>query len=146
MIAKGIGMNQITPESLRHDGWQQFEDIGFGLTLGPVWYRKQDERTAYGLLAGAKHINRNGTVHGGVLLGLADHALGHASGEATGGAKQATIHLNLDFVAPAFDGDFVLVDTLVTRRTRAIVFVEGKLRVQSKTVATASGIWKVLGA
>ncbi len=139
-------MSQTTPEFLRQAGWRQFQETGFGATLGPVWYRTENEHTVYGLLAEAKHINRNGTVHGGVLLGLADHALGHASGEATGGAKQATIHLDLDFLAPAFEGDLIFVDTLVTRRTRAIVFVQGTLSVNSKTVATASGLWKVLGA
>jgi Uncharacterized protein, possibly involved in aromatic compounds catabolism len=134
-----------TPDELRQMGWREHSEPGFADTIQSFWTLDAPEGKRYGLLVEARLLNRNGTLHGGALLALADHALGYTSSDTTGGTKQATIHLGLDFVAPAYENEFVSVETSVTRRTRSIVFVNAVLSVEDRIVATASGLWKMLG-
>jgi acyl-coenzyme A thioesterase PaaI-like protein len=42
-------------------------------------------------------------------------------------------------------GDFVEMDCEVVRKTRSVVFMRGTLTVGGRIVATADGIWKLLG-
>jgi uncharacterized protein (TIGR00369 family) len=127
-------------------GWIPDHEVGFMQSAGPTWRRREGEALRLALLTGDQHANRNGVVHGGVILALADHGLGMISLDRTGHSNQATISLNVQFVSPAALGDFVEVDAEVVRQTRSIVFLRGTLRVGSRVVATADGIWKILGS
>jgi len=69
----------------------------------------------------------------GVLAG----AVGRQSG-----AASVTVHLSLDFLSMARAGDWVLGDARVTRQTKDLVFVEGRVRVGGREVMRASGIFK----
>jgi acyl-coenzyme A thioesterase PaaI-like protein len=42
-------------------------------------------------------------------------------------------------------GEFVEVRSEVVRATRSVVFLEAKMLVGDRVVATASGIWKIIG-
>jgi uncharacterized protein (TIGR00369 family) len=128
------------------NGWEPDSEIGFMHLAGPTWRRREGKRLKLGLLTGDQHANRNGVVHGGVLLALADHGLGMVSLDQTDCYRQATISLNLQFVSPANLGDFVEVDAEVVRQTRSVVFLRGTLQVSARTVATADGIWKILSS
>ncbi|MBM3556959.1 MAG: PaaI family thioesterase [Alphaproteobacteria bacterium] len=55
-----------------------------------------------------------------------------------------TISLNTDFVSGAKPGDWIDGEAEITRKTRNLVFVSGRLSVEGKTVLNASGIWKIL--
>ena len=125
-------------------GWVPDHEVGFMQFAGPAWRRRESEKLQLALMTGGQHANRNGVVHGGVLLALADHALGMISLDRTGHFGQATISLNVQFVSPAAIGDFIEVDAEVIRQTRSIVFLRGTLRVGPRVVATADGIWKIL--
>ena len=127
-------------------GWSRLDETGYSELIGPLWRRVEDDDALHGLLAASAHLNRNGTVHGGVLLGLTDHALGHVSGRANDGARQATTQLDMQFLAAAREGDFVVVRGTVMRRTRSLMFMRGEVSVGDRTIAVASGIWKILGA
>lgn len=135
----------MTADKLRQMGWQESREPGFASTVGAFWTLDDADEQRYGLLVDARHLNHNGTLHGGALLALADQALGQTSAAATGVLKQATIHLGLDFVAPAFENEFVVAETSLTRRTRSVMFVSAILTVEGRIIATASGLWKTLG-
>lgn len=125
-------------------GWVPDQEIGFMQFAGPTWRRREGGELQLALLTGEQHANRNGVVHGGVILALADHALGMVSLDRTGHSGQVTISLTVQFVSPAALGDFVEVHAEIIRQTRSIVFLRGILRVGSRVVATADGIWKIL--
>ena len=69
-------------------------------------------------------------VHGGVLSALVDMAIGGALGtthdNAGGGVGQATLDLNVSFLATAGDGDLVAEGRLL-RRGRTIAFGEARI-------------------
>ncbi len=96
-------------------------------------------------VAAEKHLNHIGIVHGGMLMTFADQAMGMTGRRATGEKPHATIELNIQFVGAVQLGDFVEAHCDVVRKTRSVLFIESKMYVGERMVATASGIWKILG-
>ena len=125
-------------------GWQKVKAGAFLETIGPIWRRSDRGRTLCGLVVTDKHTNRAGFAHGGVLTTLLDSALGLASAEAQGGGQQATIGLNVQFIAPVRVGDFITVECEVVKATRTLMFMQGTLRAGDNICATAQATWKIL--
>ncbi len=125
-------------------GWQKVKAGAFLETIGPIWRRRDADRTLCGLVVTGKHTNTGGFTHGGVLTTLLDSALGLASAEAQGSHQQATIGLNVQFIAPVRVGDFIVVECEVVKATRTLMFMQGTLRAGDNICATAQGTWKIL--
>jgi uncharacterized protein (TIGR00369 family) len=123
-------------------GWKPVKPIGFGKLIGPIW-RYGDAR--FGILVEAKHLNFANIVHGGVLATLADQAMGMTAFRANADKPHATIELNMQFIGAVRLGEFVEAHCEVVRLTRAIIFMQCKLVVGDRVVATATGIWKIRG-
>ncbi len=118
---------------------------GFIGLSGPLWMRGSGEELAVGLLLDDRHSNNHlGTVHGGVLMTLADVGLGAGVYAALGGSNCVTVSLQTQFVSVARTGEFLVCQAEVIRKSRSIVFVRGLISVGDKVVASAEGIWKVL--
>lgn len=146
-------MTEISPELVwaaptgfdpAREGWERRSDEGFVGLIGPFWQRRDNDRSALGLLTEPKHHNRRGVVQGGVLMTLADRALGTGAWHETGGKPQATVQLDVHFVETVKIGEFVEARGQVVRRTHSLVFMRGTLVVGSRVVATADGVWKIL--
>ena len=128
------------------NGWEPYvPSTGFGELVGPFWRREDDAGPRFGFIVAPKHLNRIGIAHGGMLMTFADQAMGLTAHRATGGKRHATIELGLQFVGAVHPGDFVEARAEVVRVTRAVIFMNAKMRVRERVVATASGIWKILG-
>jgi uncharacterized protein (TIGR00369 family) len=124
------------------NGWDRVTAHNFGELIGPVW-RKGDG--LFGIVTADKHRNHRSMLHGGVLMSFADQAMGMTGRRATGDKPHATIEMNMQFIAGVEIGDFVEAHCDVVRITRSVLFIESKLKVGARIVATASGIWKILG-
>jgi acyl-coenzyme A thioesterase PaaI-like protein len=59
-------------------GWIPEPPEGFIGLVGPIW-RSPDVVGHFRLLTAPKHQNRNGVVHGGMLMTLADRAMGYTA-------------------------------------------------------------------
>jgi uncharacterized protein (TIGR00369 family) len=123
-------------------GWKVIKQSGFGELAGPIW-RNGDAR--FGFLVEAKHLNFADIVHGGMLVTLADQAMGMTALRATGNKPHATIELNIQFVGAVRLNEFVEAHCEIVRVTRAIIFMQCKLVVGTRLVANAAGIWKIRG-
>ena len=128
-----------------HDGWDADTDPDFIGLIGPLWRRNDGEGWSYAFLAESKHQNRRGVVHGGMLTAFADQALGFTAWHVNERQSQATVQLDVHFINAVRAGDFVEARCKVVRRTRSLLFMSAVLVVGSRVVATASGVWKVLG-
>ncbi len=126
-------------------GWSELDDEGFAEAAGPYWQRANQAGFDYGFVAEKRHRNRNGHVHGGVLLAFADQAMGMAAWNASGKNLQVTAQLNFQFVAGVRVGEFVEARCTVVRATRSLVFMTAVLSVSDRVVATTSGVWKLIG-
>ena len=123
-------------------GWDVVEAHNFGQHVGPIWRRGD---ALFGFVAAEKHRNHIGIVHGGMLSTFADQAMGMTGRRATGEKPHATIELTMQFVGAVQLGDFVEAHCEMVRITRSVLFIESKVKVGDKIVASASGIWKILG-
>ena len=64
---------------------------------------------------------------------------------ASSNKPHATIELNMQFIGAVRIGEFVEAHCEVVRLTRAIIFMQCRLAVGIRTVANATGIWKIRG-
>jgi acyl-coenzyme A thioesterase PaaI-like protein len=126
-------------------GWEAYRDDGFVGLVGPFWSRPEGDGFRYGFMAEPKHHNRRGVVQGGMLMTFADRSMGMTCWYANGRQPQATIQLDMHFVDAVRIGEFVEAHCRVVQRTRSVVFMGGDLMVGERLVATAKGVWKVLG-
>jgi len=126
------------------NGWERYPTVGFNEWVGPLWRHDDGKRLRFGVVIAPKHLNRIDIVHGGMLATFADQAMGMTARTVTGGKKHATIELSVQFVGSVQLGEFLEAHGEVVRATRSIVFMRSKLLVGTRTVAIASGIWKIL--
>lgn len=123
-------------------GWRARRVPGLLERIGPLWTRREDDGWGYGLLLDESHCNGAGMVHGGVVTTLADHALSALAWEAAERHPCITIQLGSQFLAPIRPGDFLEARGAVVQRGRSLLFMEGRLSVGERDVASASGVWK----
>ena len=108
-------------------GWLKNAEPGFTSYVGPLWEQRVGGRMRYGLLLCELHVNINGTVHGGVVATFADFALALESRRVNDNARQSTIQLDIHFVDAGHVGDFMESECDVTRKTRSLTFVSGRI-------------------
>ena len=83
-------------------------------------------------LAEERHTNPAGIVHGGMLTTLLDHALSVIAWEANERKPCITVALDVQFLAPARPGDFVVAAGRIVRQTSSLVFMQGSLTVDGR--------------
>ncbi|MGD0192244.1 MAG: PaaI family thioesterase [Rhizomicrobium sp.] len=129
------------------DGAEEASGAAFGKYVGPVWRLPDGEDGAlkrYALIVTDVHMNSAGSVHGGMLMTLADMAMSQTSRLMSGAKSSATVSLNCDFVAPGRLGDLIEAQVRVTRKTRTMVFVSAELVSAGRVILVATGLWKIL--
>src|SRR5215831_10404133 len=117
----------------------------FEIHVGPVYEKGGKGAKRYALRVDNRHVNRRGVVHGGMCLTFADAALGQAAWDATDHAPSVTLNMQTHFLRGVVKDDLVEVVPLITRKTRALVFIRGDFMVGGETVMTVSSVWKLLG-
>jgi uncharacterized protein (TIGR00369 family) len=126
-------------------GWDMVEPLGFGDLIGPLWQRTDGAISRFGFVVAAKHLNFNNILHGGMLATLADQSMGMTAQRATGIRAHVTIELNIQFIGTVRLGEFVESHCELVRAGRSIVFMQTKLVAGARIVASATGIWKIVG-
>src|SRR5271169_706892 len=122
-------------------GWERVKAHNFGELVGPIWRRGDP---LFGFVAGEKHGNHIGIVHGGMLATFADQSMGMTAQRATGNKPHATIELNMQYIGAVKSGEFVESHCEIVRITRSIIFMRSTLMVGDRVVAISSGVWKIL--
>lgn len=115
----------------------------FSLHNGPYFHRTNEEMTEQAFFALPRHANGLGLVHGGMLTAFLDGLLGAAVFRATR-KTGVTIHLSVDFLHMARIGEWVLGEARVTRATRDVAFVEGRVHVGDHDVVRGAGVFKLM--
>lgn len=126
-------------------GWEMFEGQGFVDHVGPFYIRPEaNGLKSFGFVAEPRHANLIGVVHGGMLMTLADRALGVGAWDAAGGKPSVTIQFDMQFLSAVKMGEFAELTPELVRLTRSLVFMRGTLTVGGKAAAAANGVWKIL--
>ncbi len=127
-----------TPSNFRHWEGDKAEDY-----IGPFFFTMNGENSQTAFRVQEHHCNAHDSLHGGVLMALADYTLCLC---ANGGENEsvATVSCNNEFIAPAFKGDLVQGSGELIKRGGSMVFVRCKLRVEEKVVLTGSAVIKCI--
>lgn len=127
--------------------WRTIRGEGFNRTVGPIRFARASDNQWHACLEiEDRHINSGGVCHGGVLLTLADVAMGAASFEAAGGHPCATIELGSHFLAATKHGQMALAVARQERTVRELSFMSVTIHAGGRPVVRASGIWKYLAS
>ena len=120
---------------------------GFNLYVGPL-YRLPDSHEGavkrFAFVAGEKHMNAAGSIHGGMLMTFTDVAMSRTSRLISGAPACSTVSLACDFVGPGRLGELIEARVRVTRRTRTLVFMSGEILAADRTLLVANGLWKIV--
>ena len=90
------------------------------------------------------HLNAAGITHGGFVATFVDAGAGTAAHRSADQNPCVTISLELKFISAVKLGQELVGKTKIQKKTKSMVFLTCKLTAEDKTVATASGIWKIL--
>lgn len=127
------------------NGWSPFDGHGFVDHVGPFCVRREASGLrSFAFVAQPKHANLIGVVHGGMLMTLADRALGVAAWDAAGGKPSVTVQFDMQFLSAVKMGEFAEMTPQLVRATRSLVFMRGDLTVGGRTAGAANGLWKIL--
>jgi uncharacterized protein (TIGR00369 family) len=113
---------------------------------GPLYGRMDGEQFVLGFLCERKHCNPMLACHGGMLATLADMLLLLATNIQTQlGQFLLTVSLDIDFVGPVMEGDWLEGRAQVLRAGRSVIFTEGRMTVRGACVARVNAILKPSG-
>lgn len=121
----------------------QVDQSGFGAYAGPVLRKDGD---AFTFEIAEHHLNGDERLHGGMMMTLASIVLGEVAKQTVAerqGAKVRPLSLNCDFVSAGEKGDVVEGRAEVTRATRTVLFISGDLRVGTRILMTATGVYAI---
>ena len=127
------------PEAI-HSGAHNLVGYNVDLTAG-------DGSSRVTLDIGPQHLNRNGTLHGGIIAMMLDAAAGFAASRAhspTGFTQVVTVSLNTQYLAPAKSGQ-VIATGRMSGGGVSIAYAGAELRNSNgRLLASATGVFKRL--
>ena len=89
------------------------------------------------------HMNAAGVTHGGFIMSVLDSGMGTAAHSVIDG-KAVTITLDIKFIAGSKQGEEIIGYAKIKKKTKSLIFMQGELKSNDTTLATAEGIWKIL--
>lgn len=114
---------------------------------GPIYITHAAGGTLFGLRVQAKHGNRVGGLHGGVLATLADMAMGYScSFTRQPPLRLVTVSLSVDYAGGADEGDWIEARVDVQKVGRRVAFANCFIWRGEERIARASGSYLVLDA
>jgi uncharacterized protein (TIGR00369 family) len=117
----------------------------FLASLGPLYAKKTEQGLVIAMRIEERHLNTRGIAHGGMLVTLADSALGIAI--ATAGQEPSrprafvTVNLSVDFIRSAHEGDLVEAHVGIENLGARLAFATCFLQVGSRRILRASGVF-----
>lgn len=153
MVGAQQGLLQPDDEALRAEGFVRYETPSpFVNFIGGCWVRI-GEGAGQGAGQGGADValrvlpelcNTHGTLHGGMLLVLADQVLAMTSKVLTRRTGM-TMHVDADLLASAPEGALVRGRARILRQTKSTAFVEGHLHHGEEMILRASAVVRLLG-
>jgi acyl-coenzyme A thioesterase 13 len=112
---------------------------------GPFYVKGRGAQLRIGLRVQEHHLNGRGQLHGGMLMTMADIALGYAMSTSTEPPLNAvTSSMSVDFAGGARVGDWVESAVDIQKLGRTLAFANVYLSVGDQRIVRASGIFAVV--
>ncbi len=115
--------------------------------LGPLFFKKVNGQPVIALRIESKHLNIRGIAHGGMLVTLADSALGIVLSMSRDPPQpMVTVSLTTDFVEAARPGEWVEAHVDIQRVGGRLAFANCYLTVGERRILRASGVFALMPA
>ena len=131
-MSKDFEQLSIKPGYMKHNGGLLFKEIS----------KKEYE---FKTTIKENHLNSSGITHGGYIASIIDAGAGTGAHRATENLPCVTISLDIKFIGTTKLGDEVIGFTKIQKKTKSLVFLICHLECNGKMIASASGIWKIMG-
>lgn len=138
-----LGDDHGMEDFLTRNGWVFDSADGFIAHIGGLWHLTNQAGNHYGFVTRDIHANRNGVVHGGMIMSFVDRAFGMHSRLSSGSAKSATVSLSHQFVAPLQLGKFAALTPRIVKLTPRMAFIEGTVMCDDQPIVQAQGVWRL---
>tara|TARA_B100001093_G_C26517617_1_gene880323 strand:+ start:367 stop:753 length:387 start_codon:yes stop_codon:yes gene_type:complete len=124
--------------------FRNISKVGYILHNGGLEFKKiSDLEHEYRTTLKDFHMNAAGVTHGGYIMSVLDSGMGTAAHQAIDGIA-VTITMDIKFISGSKVGEEIIGYAKIKRKTKSLIFMQGELKSQDKTLATAEGIWKIL--
>jgi uncharacterized protein (TIGR00369 family) len=110
---------------------------------GPYFYRQTETGAEQAFFALKRHCNGVGLIHGGMLSAFLDGLLAGAAARGTN-STPVTMHLSVDYLDMGRAGEWVIGEASLDRQARDVAFVSGRAHVAGRTLARATGVFKLM--
>ena len=132
----------MTSHAPQLDGYTIYDPVDpFEMRAGPFfWKRRADGSHHFVLEAADYHCNRQGVVHGGLMLTMIDLTFA-ATAKETPDQRLVTISLSSEFVSAGRIGH--LIEAEVVRRTNTLCFLRGQITSGGETLLNSSCIYRL---
>ncbi len=123
-----------------------FRTSPFLETNGPFYQKKTTgESLIVGLRVLQKHVNGRGYAHAGILLTLADIAIGYqVAFSESPPLNLVTLNLNNDFIKAAKLGDWLEAHVEIYKKGRRIIYASALILKGNEKIMRSSAIYKVI--
>ena len=127
------------------EGFVDFEiNDGFADHIGPLYWKLDKNSCEIGFRVLEHHLNSGKICHGGLMMTVADMAVGlAATWERQLDCFTPSINNNYDFVGMAFLGEWLQTEMEVIQTTKRMGFVRGLLVGPNGPVMRFNGILKI---
>lgn len=117
----------------------------FMAAIGPVEAARDDDGGyVYALQTGEDHANALGSIHGGVICSLLDHALALVAWNAADRAPTVTVQMDTRFAAPARPGARLEARAKLRSRSGSMLFLDAEVTEAGRVIGLASGVMKIV--
>lgn len=127
-------------------GFQPVTRYGpFMSSVGPLFYRRDGDALIVGVRVGERHTNLRGIAHGGMLVTLADNAMGYVlSSTRQPPMPMVTVNLSTDFLDVARPGDWVEAHVDILRVGGRLAYADCRLVCGARKLLRASGVFALM--
>lgn len=126
------------------DGYTIYDPVDpFEMRAGPFFWKRRDNGSHHFVLEAADyHCNRQGVVHGGLMLTMIDLTFA-ATAKETPDQRLVTISLSSEFVSAGRIGHLIEAEAEVVRRTNTLCFLRGQITSGGETLLNSSCIYRL---
>jgi len=131
---------------MEKDGFESlFRTSPFLETNGPFYQKKESDKFIVGLRVLEKHVNGRGYAHAGILMTLADIAIGYnAAFSEKPPLNLVTINLTNDFMSSTKLGDWLEAHVSISKKGRTLLYASATILKDEVKVLRSNAIYSIV--
>ena len=110
--------------------------------VGPFFFKIENDKSIAAFDFKDHHTNSIKSLHGGMIMSFADYALFIIGHKYTSKSNYVTISCSTEFLMASYQKGIIFSDGEITKATKSLLFLKGKIFNNEGVIASFSGILK----